>query len=155
MDFARLFFFKREKNACIEGKNMLFSIRNVCSTAARSLRPSVCSSTVLAKKAQSHANASTANVEDDLNLISGKLHVSFLLTPANFMGLYRNFWRSIKKVFMPRLLLGRQTGHSAARFFPYCINKRIFFYDPYPCTKFYFLKKHQGREKYVPSRRFI
>ena len=101
VDFARLFFSKREKNACIEGKNMLFSIRNVCSTAARSLRPSVCSSTVLAKKAQSHANASTANastanastanVEDDLNLISGKLQVSFLLTPANFMGLYRNF----------------------------------------------------------------
>lgn len=70
---------------------MLFSIRNVCFTAARSLRPSICSSTVLAKKAQSHANASTANVEDDLNLISGKLQVSFLLTPANFMGLYRNF----------------------------------------------------------------
>ncbi|XP_029194444.1 phosphonoacetaldehyde hydrolase-like protein [Acropora muricata] len=75
---------------------MLFSIRNVCSTAARSLRPSVCSLTVLAKKTQSHANASTANVEDDLNLISG----STLQNPRSEYRMVRHYKGKVKGVIL-------------------------------------------------------
>ena len=55
---------------------MLSTMRNVCSTAARSIGPALCSTTVLARKAHGQAKAqtpaATTSTGDDLKLVSGE-----------------------------------------------------------------------------------
>lgn len=62
---------------------MLSTMRNFCSSAARSLRPVVCSTTVLARKAHGQAKAQPPSLPtssgDELTLVSGELKVSYVL----------------------------------------------------------------------------
>ena len=86
---------------------MLSTMRNFCSSAARSLRPVVCSTTVLARKAHGQAKAQPPSLPtssgDELTLVSGELKVSLCF---NFQGKYSCLFNV--GIFKRRLVLLRK-----------------------------------------------